>query len=80
MQGGKAGYLLSPLSHCPNRGKLCGSDPAFQRKATRADSLAASPFWKAVRLEVRGAEGEPADSRGDGRDDALASELLHERL
>jgi hypothetical protein len=27
----------------------------------------------------RGAEGEPADSRGDGRYDALASELLHER-
>lgn len=44
----KAGYLLSPLSHCPNRGKLCGSDPAFQRKATRADSLAASPFWKSI--------------------------------
>jgi CRP-like cAMP-binding protein len=49
-------------------------------KRLARDSFAAGPRWKAVRVEVRGAEGEPTNSRGDGRYDALASELLRERL
>ena len=43
------------------------------------DSLAASSLWKKTRVEVRGAESEPANSCGDGPTTPLANQL-HEQV
>jgi CRP-like cAMP-binding protein len=45
--------------------------------ASRRGKRAVLALWKAIRVKVRGAEGEPANSRGHGRS-TRSRESLHE--